>query len=213
MTDPLVVDVFRGDIVESRHRIHAVLCRSTGQIVESWGEPDFPVIPRSAVKPIQALPLLETGAAAEFGLSDEEIAISCGSHGATPTQLRVIERWLKKLGLDETVLSCGPQRPMDEKAGDDILRCGRAFRPIHNNSSGQHVGFMTIARLLGCSVAGYADLDHPVQHLVTEALRDFTDHDPDARDLVRDGCGMPTMVFPLAALAMAAVNRSAGSMI
>lgn len=206
MGDPLIVKVLRGDVVESRHRIHAVIANADGEIQNSWGEADLTVIPRSGVKPIQALPLLETGAASHYGLGSEEIALACGSHGATPVQVRIVQDWLERLGLDEDALSCGPQRPMDEKSGDAILRDGGTFRPVHNNSSGQHAGFLTVARFLDLPIAGYAEVDHPVQDLVFRAIKDFTEVEVRPDNTVKDGCGMPTIAMPLRSLAMAAAR-------
>ncbi len=114
--NPIAVEVTRGDTVESRHRACAVVADASGAIVARWGDVEEAVFPRSAIKPIQALPLVETGAADGFALSDAELALACASHWAEPMHIAVVEPWLARIGLGEADLECGAHLPMNEAA-------------------------------------------------------------------------------------------------
>ncbi len=190
---PILVEARRGGLVESRHRVHVVCADTAGAIVAAWGDKAFPVFPRSAVKPIQALPLLESGAAAAFGLGGEEIALASASHSAEPMHVERVRAWLGRIGLSEADLECGAP------AGTPGA--------LHNNCSGKHAGFLTVARHLGLPTRGYVAHDHPVQRLVSAALADLTAIG-DA-PWATDGCSIPTFRFPLAALAVAMARTAA----
>ncbi len=199
----LVVEVTRGCCVESRHRVAAAVFDCAGRPVGVWGATEAPVFPRSAVKPFQAVPLLETGAAERFRLEDAEIAIACGSHEAEQGQIDLVGRWLTRLGLSEADLECGPQGPRDREAAEALVRAGKPPSSIHNNCSGKHAGFLTTALHLGAPTAGYSTADHPVQKRVAEVLGDLAGFDPAVSPIAVDGCGIPTIAMPLTALARA----------
>ena len=211
MRDPLTIEVRRGCLVESHHRVHAVIADADGRVLESWGNHDRPVFPRSTVKPMQALPLIETGAADRFELSDAEIALACGSHSGAPFQIVQLEDWLRRLGIEESALECGPQRPMGEDAADTLIRRGEAPRRIHNNCSGEHAGFLTTALHLGESHERYCHADHPVQRRVSRVLYELTGCEPKAQVIATDGCGIPTIAFPIEKLATAAARFGASN--
>ncbi len=206
MRDPLAIEVRRGRLVESHHRVHAVIADADGRVLESWGERNRPVFPRSTVKPIQALPLIETGAADRFELSDTEIALACGSHSGAPFQIVQLENWLSRLGIEESALECGPQRPLGEDAADTLIRRGEAPRRIHNNCSGEHAGFLTTALHLGEPLERYSHPDHPVQGRVCQVLCELTGCESTEQVIATDGCGIPTIAFPIEKLAIAAAR-------
>lgn len=199
--DPVLVELVRGERVESRHRGAVAVCDAAGAVAAAWGDVERPVFPRSAVKPLQALPLVETGAADAFGLGAAEIALACGSHSGEPRHVELARRWLARLGLDEAALACGAHPPLDAAAAEALIRQRRAPTPLHNNCSGKHLGFLTTARHLGEPVAGYLEPGHPVQRRVTAALAGMTGHDPAATGWAVDGCGIPTHALPLRAIA------------
>ncbi len=178
-------------------------------MLESWGDHDRPVFPRSTVKPIQALPLIETGAADQFELSDADIALACGSHSGAPFQIVQLADWLSRLGIEESALECGPQRPMGEDAAETLVRRGEAPRRIHNNCSGEHAGFLTTALHLGERLARYSHPDHPVQRRVSRVLHELSGCETEAQVIATDGCGIPTIAFPLHRLATAAARLGA----
>ena len=106
-----MVEVWRGDIAESHHRGHAVICDAGGDVLAAWGDPDAVILPRSSCKMLQALPLVESGAAA--GLGPEQLALACASHSGAEMHVTRVARWLAELGLSEADLRCGPQLPED----------------------------------------------------------------------------------------------------
>ena len=211
MRGPLAIEVRRGRLVESHHRVHAVIADTDGRVLESWGDRDRPVFPRSTVKPMQALPLIETGAADQFKLSDAEIALACGSHSGAPFHIVQLEGWLNRLGIEESALECGPQKPMGEDAADTLIRRGEAPRRIHNNCSGEHAGFLTTALHLVEPLERYSHPEHPVQRRVSQVLYELTGCAPKAPVIATDGCGIPTIAFPLRKLATAAARLGASN--
>ena len=201
--NPVMVEVTRGERIESRHRGSAAVVDAEGAVVAAWGDPALPVFPRSAVKPLQALPLLETGAAERFGVSDEEIALACGSHGGEPEHVERVGAWLARIGLTPGALVCGPHPPLSEQAARDVIRQGQEFSPLHNNCSGKHAGYLTTAVHLREPTTGYAGSVHPVQLRIKRVLAQMGGQElpDDARGT--DGCGVPTLAMPLTALARA----------
>jgi L-asparaginase II len=201
------IDLTRAGIVESRHRVHAVVSDRRGG-VEWWGEAERPVIPRSAIKSIQAIPLVRTGAAAAHGVTRQELALACASHSGEEAQVDAVLSWLDRLGLTESELECGPDLPLGQAARRRWIAAGGAERPVLNCCSGKHTGFLTVARHLGVDTAGYIERRHPVQEQVTEAIATFAgvDLNGNGRDAVPtgiDGCGIPVFALPLQRLALA----------
>jgi L-asparaginase II len=196
---PLRVVVSR-ETDESEHLVDVVALSRNG-LVAAFGDQNRGVIPRSAIKPIQTVPLVRTGAAAAFDLSDEEIALGSASHSAEVAHIEAVERWLHRIGLDESALECGPGRPFSMDEADRRLRAGEAFTSIHNTCSGKHTAFLTIARHLDVEPSGYIERDHPVQQIVIAAVEEFTGVSLSAAPSGVDGCGIPTFEMPLMALA------------
>jgi len=195
------VVLLRGGGVESEHRVHAVVTDARGSVVASFGQPDRPVFLRSAAKPFQALPLVEDGAADRFGLSDEELALACGSHGGEEAHVLVARRILARVGMDDGALACGPQLPMHGPSARALLSGGGRPERIHNNCSGKHAGMLLLARDQGWAVEGYHEAGHPVQERMAREVAHWTGLRP--ADLGRgiDGCGVVCFTAPLVALA------------
>ncbi len=156
MTNPVLVDVTRnpqgGRFVESRHRGAIAVVSASGEAVFAAGDANVGVCPRSALKPLQALPMVESGAVEEFGLGDVEIALACASHNGEPRHVQLVTEWLKKIDCSIDQLECGPQRPPHQESADHLVRQGIAFSAVHNNCSGKHASFMTLARMMGVDV-------------------------------------------------------------
>ena len=201
--NPLTIEVTRGGMVESRHRGAAVVVDSDGRLVHAWGDAARLVYPRSAIKPLQALVLIETGAADAYQLTDTELALASASHGATPEHTDLCAHWLERIGLGPGDLECGGQEPMDGETARDLIRMGVSPGPIHNNCSGKHTGFLTTARHLGEPVAGYSGPDHPVQQRMAVLLAEMGDCDLTDAPAGTDGCGIPVYGMPLRAMATA----------
>lgn len=202
-TRPLVVHVLRGAAVESTHRVHAVLCLADGSVGARFGDPDAASFWRSALKPFQALPVVEDGAAAAFGFGTPHVAMACASHGGRPEHVEQVRGMLQALSMDETALHCGPHAPYDHDA-DLAMECA-GVRPgrIHNNCSGKHAAMLALAAHRGWSAEGYWRLDHAVQRRVRERLADWIGPDPAALTWATDGCGIPTPLLRLEEMAQA----------
>lgn len=200
---PVAVEVTRGAAVESRHRASAVVADAAGAVVRQWGDIDQAVFPRSAIKPLQALPLIESGAAEHYDLGDGEIALACASHGAEGFHTETIEAWLARIGLSEADLECGAHLPSHQPSLEALLRGGGAANQTHNNCSGKHLGFLTTARHLGEPTKGYIRIDHPVQRRVIQTFGEMSGLDMSRAAHAADGCGIPTLAVPLRGIAVA----------
>lgn len=208
---PLTIEVTRGDMVESRHRAAAVVMDASGQTLHAWGDAGRLVYPRSAIKPVQALALIETGAAERFAVDDAEIALASASHGAAPAHTQAVAAWLKRLGFGERDLECGAHPPLDEEAAYALARAGHAPGPLCNNCSGKHAGFLTTAKHMGEPTAGYVRADHPVQARVRDILADMGGADLVQAPTGIDGCGIPVYGMALEGLARALARMADGN--
>ncbi len=201
--NPILVEVTRGGRVESAHRGAIAVSDATGKLVAQWGDVEAAVFPRSAFKSLQALPLVESGAADAFRLSDEELALACASHSGEPMHVERVTAWLERIDCAEGDLACGPHLPINEAAAHAMLRGGERPCRIHNNCSGKHSGFLTVARHLHIAVDGYERPDHPVQVLAREAIAALCDLNPNELPVGIDGCAAPNYALPLSRLARA----------
>ena len=198
---PLTVEVTRGDLVECRHIVHAVVVNAAGQVQRAWGEVESPIYPRSAYKPLLALMLVETGAADRFGLSERELSLACASHNGEPAHVAAVTAWLARLGMDARNLECGVDLPIHEPSARALHRSGNAPEALHNNCSGKHTGFLTVARHLGLDPAGYIRREHPVQVRAQQVLEELMGLELSRVPHGVDGCGFPQFGVPLRALA------------
>ncbi|MCC7016925.1 MAG: asparaginase [Rhodospirillales bacterium] len=200
---PVLVEVTRGRLIESRHRGSAVVADAEGRVVAAWGDAGLPVYPRSSIKPLQALALIETGAAKRFAVSSEEIALACASHDADTEHVSRIAAWLGRMGLSETDLECGAHAPTAPAAAEALIREGRAPSAIHNNCSGKHAGMLASALHLGEPTKAYLAPDHPVQRRLKRLLAEMSGADLAEAPTGVDGCGIPVYAMPLKGLARA----------
>jgi L-asparaginase II len=202
--NPVLVEVTRGGAVESRHRGAFAVVDTEGRVLLSAGAVETPVFPRSTIKPLQALALLESGAADAFGLSEAELALACASHNGEPDHVATVTAWLDRLGLDAGDLECGGHAPKHAGSAQALAAAGQTADARHDNCSGKHAGFLTLARQLGAPAHGYVDFAHPVQQRVLGVLEQMTGLD-DLTTQPRgiDGCGIPTIALPLGNLALA----------
>ena len=208
MIDPILVEVTRTPLSESVHRGAAVVVAADGRVIAAWGDVDRPVFPRSAIKFIQALPLIESGAADAFGVSDAELALACASHSAEPRHVAIVRDWLERIGLSEDDLHCGPHTPMDPDAAEAMFRAGIIPTRAFNNCSGKHTGFLTLAKHLDADTRGYARPPHIVQQQTIAALSELSEVQSDSFAIANDGCGAANYALPLQALARAFAKLS-----
>lgn len=201
--DSLRIEVTRGSLVESVHRVSAAVVDADGRLVAAAGNPDLVTFWRSAAKPFQALPLLQDGAVERFGLTREELALACASHSSEPFHLELVDRFMAKVGIDETLLACGPHPPLGAEVAREVARRGTVMTARWSNCSGKHTGLLTLAKHHGWPLTGYERAGHPVQERVLQEIERWTSV-PRA-ELVQavDGCTTVCFGLPLVAMALA----------
>ena len=210
MRNPELVEVLRGTLTESRHRGAVAVLDADGAQVLALGDVAAPVYPRSAVKPLQALPLIESGAAERYGFGDEELALACASHGGEPAHVAVAGRMLARARHEEAALECGAHWPSHQPSAQALARAGGAATALHNNCSGKHAGFICAACASGIDHRGYVAVDHPVQRAVRAVLEDLSGIALSEQHYGIDGCSIPTWGMPLTALARAFARFGSG---
>jgi L-asparaginase II len=202
--NPVLVWLSRAHLIESFSRGAFAIADAQGELAAAAGNVERDVFPRSAIKLIQALALVESGAADAFKLDETELALACASHSGEPEHVQAVAGWLARIGAQEKDLVCGaPHAPLGSAAAQALTRAGQRPTRLHNNCSGKHTGFLTLARHLGAPLAGYSRLDHPVQRASIEALSALSGTPPSRMTAGLDGCGAPNFAVPLAALATA----------
>lgn len=190
-----LAEVYRGDLLESVHIGHAVVASSNG-IEGVWGDAETVIFPRSSMKMLQALPLVESG----VSLSTEQMALACASHNGAPVHVSHVEAWLTDLGLDANALRCGPQPSGDKDRRAAMARAGEVPTRMHNNCSGKHTGFLMLEQRLGGG-AEYVAVDHPVQRAVRDAIEEMAGMQSPGYGI--DGCSAPNFALTIGALARA----------
>lgn len=208
MAAAAMAELWRGGRLESVHTGHAVICDEGGSVIEAWGDPETVIFPRSACKMVQALPLLESGAAQAAGLTDRQVALSCASHQGAAIHTGAVAEWLGTLGLGEADLRCGSHEPYDTEARNGLIRAGEGPCQYHNNCSGKHSGFLTLNRHLGGDQE-YIDPAHPVQRAVLAATEEVTGVTSPGYGI--DGCSAPNFATTLSGLARAMAAFAAAS--
>jgi L-asparaginase II len=210
MTNPVLVEVTRSGVAESRHRGAVAVLDADGGVALSIGDIDQPIFPRSAIKGLQAIPLIESGAADRYGLTDAEIALACASHNGEERHVATSAAMLAKAGRDVWALECGAQMPLRGGAQIPLYKAGLKPSALHNNCSGKHAGFVCVACATGEDPKGYVKADHPTMRMVTAAVADMTG--AKLGDAARgvDGCSIPTFAVPLRALALAFARFGSG---
>lgn len=211
MTNPVLVEVLRGTLVESAHRGAAVVVDADGKTVLALGDTEKPVFPRSAVKAIQALPFVESGAADAFGFSDRELALACASHSGEPAHAELAAAMLAKAGVGADALECGAHWPSDQTAMVALARSGAAPSALHNNCSGKHSGFVCTCRHLGIAHQGYVRPEHRFQQMVRETMEAVTGAAHNETNRGTDGCSIPTFAVPLQSLALGFARMTTGN--
>ncbi|MBX9459263.1 MAG: asparaginase [Rhizobium sp.] len=211
MTNPVLVEVTRGNQVESRHRGSVVVVDGDGATVFALGDVEASTFPRSACKAMQALPLVESGAADAYGFGDREIALACASHSGEPEHVALAERMLNAAGQGELVLECGAHWSFQQGVLLDQARSLDRPSQLHNNCSGKHAGFICACCHSGHDVSGYVGYDHPIQAEIRDVMADLTGTVPSRDTAGVDGCSIPTYSMPLRALAHGFARMASGA--
>ncbi|WP_126977705.1 asparaginase [Frigidibacter oleivorans] len=199
MTAEPMIELWRGGMLESWHAGHAVIWGPSG-IEMAWGDPQAVIFPRSSCKMLQALPLLESGAADAAGLTEPQLALACASHNGAALHVEAVGRWLSDLGLGEADLRCGSHMPGDPAERDRLTCSGTSPCQIHNNCSGKHAGFLTWTRHAKAGPE-YVEVDHPLQQAIRAAFEEVTQEASPGFGI--DGCSAPNFATTVAGLARA----------
>ena len=197
----VLVEVWRGPIIESLHRGHLIAVNGEGKPIAQLGDAATVTFIRSSGKPFQAIPLVASGAADRFGLSEKEIAIACGSHSGEAIHVEATQSILRKIGLNADALKCGIHEPFSAEVARDLVKNQQPPSVLQNNCSGKHAGMLALAKHLGAPTESYDSLDNPVQQQILRAVSQFSDIPPQEIAIGIDGCGVP--VFGLSMRAMA----------
>lgn len=206
MENPILVEVYRGGILESFHRGSVCVVNEQGEIVFQLGNPQQICYPRSAMKFVQALPLLVLGGVEAFGFTQEEIAIFCGSHNGEEQHLAVVRSILHKIGATAQDLGCGAQYPTHKKDADQLVRTDTKPSAIHNNCSGKHAGMLALCKLLGHSMTDYLNPKHPIQLLIVDYVSLFYGYPIEKMVCALDGCSAPVYSIPVYNQALCFMN-------
>jgi L-asparaginase II len=198
----VLVEVTRGSIVESVQYGTVAVADADGNLVAWTGNPGMVTYYRSACKPIQAIPLVESGGADHFGLTDTEIAVTCGSHGGEDIHVEAVLSILDKIGVGPDALACGAHLPLEREAARELQSQGQAPSALHNNCSGKHSGMLALAKFHGWPIGGYETPRHPVQELLLQTIADFAGLPPNEIAIGVDGCGVCTFGLPVQNMAV-----------
>ena len=211
MSNPVLIEVLRGAVVESRHRGAVSVVDGDGKSVLSIGDTGQPVFPRSAIKAIQALPLVESGAADDLMFGNRELALACASHSGEDGHVETARTMLARAGLTEEAYECGAHWPFYQSQLIDFVEHGKKPLPVHNNCSGKHAGFLCFACHEGMETEGYVALGHKVQDAVRDAMEGVTGAAHSVDQCGTDGCSIPTYAIPLNNLAHGFAKMGTGN--
>lgn len=192
----------RSGRVESRHPVSACVVDTAGRVVASAGDPERATYWRSAAKPMQALALVDEGAADRYGWGDAELALACASHASEPRHLELAARMLRSCGCEESTLACGTHPPL-RGAYAHVETVAPPYRPLGNNCSGKHAGMIALARHLGEDPRGYEQAGHAVQQRILVDVCRTTGLEALEVGLGGDGCRAVTFFLPLSGMARA----------
>jgi L-asparaginase II len=200
-SNELIIEVLRGKVVESRHRVSLAVVNSQRQLYLAFGDMTEPIFMRSSAKPFQALPIIEKGFALQLDLSPRQVALICASHAGTDEHAEVAASILAKMGLSETSLQCGTHTPYDRNTSRRLLIQGELPSALRHNCSGKHAAMILLARCLDEDIDNYLHPDHQVQREILKAFSEMVAIDQAEIELGTDGCSAPNFAVPLPAAA------------
>ncbi len=201
--NPVLVEVLRGDIVESKHRGTVAVVNADGQLKFSLGDITKAHFPRSSLKLIQVLPLIESGGVDALGLSESQVALCCASHNGEVLHTRLVNDWLASFTLKDDALECGATLPMRTETAHDMLKTGKDPHRCHHNCSGKHMGMLSLCKHKGYPLRHYSDYKHPSQQDWLAVLSELSGVAVEDMPWDYDGCGLPAVALPLEKMALA----------
>jgi L-asparaginase II len=206
----VLVHVNRGELTESVHNGHIAVVNDKGILSRYIGNPSLTTFARSAAKPLQAMAVLESGAAKQFNLSRSEISVIGASHNGEPRHIDAVTSIFKKIGCNPELLQCGPHYPFHKPTALKMTENNEKPTSLHNNCSGKHAGMLALAKYLKAPLDQYMDVDHPVQQQMLETISEMTDIAGERIHLAIDGCGVPVFGIPIDRLAYAFARLGTG---
>lgn len=212
--------VERSGFIESRHAGIAIVLAPDGTIAEKRGDPSALILPRSSLKPLQALACVSAGAQ----LDGERLALSTASHSGTDRHVAVVREILAAARVGEDALGCPPAWPGDTATRDELVRELRQPERVRMNCSGKHATMLLTCVVNGWDIDGYLDPEHPLQAHIRDVVERLIGEKASATAV--DGCGAPVYAVTLFGLARAihrignssptspfALHRSAGALV
>lgn len=198
----VLVECSRGPLVESMHRGSIAVVNAAGKVLHAVGRPETVTFARSSAKPIQAIPVIESGAADVYDFTEEQIALLCASHNGEERHVHAVQAMLEQIGLNEACLLCGAHEPYHKASADYLKEHGVACTCLHNNCSGKHTGMLALCRRLEAPLETYLELEHPVQQKMVETISQMSGLAREELHFGIDGCGVPVFGMPLSRLAV-----------
>lgn len=192
-----VLEITRGEVVESVHHGAIAISDSSGTLKAWCGDPGIVTFLRSSAKPLQALLLIESGAEKHFNLSAKHMAIVCASHNGTDMHVKIVESLLDRIGLHENDLNCGVHSPFDQDTAQRLRQEGSALSPLRNNCSGKHAGMLAAAVFFDESIKDYEHPEHAVQKRILGIIAEMCGLKAEEIHIGIDGCTVPTFAVPL----------------
>ena len=211
--DEILVEEYRGNILECVHRGHICCVSDDGKVKYSIGDPNYITYLRSSAKPIQAIPIVKRGLHKKYNFTDKEIAVLTGSHRAQTFHVEAIESIMSKVGIEEEELICLPTYPLSAASKEELLRNNKPMRRIYHNCSGKHMGILTLCKSLGYSSEDYWDINNPAQQEILDYISIIADYPRENVQLGTDGCGVPVFAMPLQYLAKAYMRMACPDLI
>src|SRR6266851_8623215 len=204
------VELHRGTVLESRHRVHVAVVDASGKLVAQAGDPAYTTFWRSAAKPFQAWPLVEDGVVERFGLKRQDLALACASHSSEAAQVALVREFLQRVGCSERELMCGPHRPLSDKVAKDYETRGVRLTAVYSNCSGKHTAMLALARSHDWPTEFYTRLEHPVQQRCLAEVSRWSDVPVERIGVAVDGCGVACFAIPLRHMALAYARLGSG---
>jgi L-asparaginase II len=198
-----LVDVIRGNLIESKHLGHIAIVDYTGRLIASKGNVNSIVFARSSMKPLQAIPIIETGAYDSYQLIPADLSLCCASHNGEEQHTERVLSILEKANLVESSLQCGTHIPRWDEAYRKIIIENRKVTPVYNNCSGKHSGMLITAKHLNEPIDSYYSMEHPVQKRILQVISDLAEIPKEEIQIGVDGCGVPVHGIPLNKIALA----------
>ncbi|HLQ72070.1 MAG TPA: asparaginase [Bacillota bacterium] len=197
------IKVYRGKYIESTHDVHVAVVNAEGELLAYYGDPHRLTFARSSMKPLQAIPVVESGALEAFDITEKELALFTASHSGEPFHRESVADILEKINLSEDKLQCGTHIPKDIESYKSLIRDGGELTPFYSNCSGKHSGMLTGCVQQDLDIATYRELSHPYQQQIIDCISEVGSYPKEKIVTSVDGCGVPVHRMPLDHLAMA----------